>query len=465
MIRSIIVGAFALGMFQSSTWAQSEPASRSSTLADFSESIQQLARTASPAVVQITIKSRGLLENSAGQHAGFIAEQQATGSGIIVDPDGYIVTNAHVVNDATRIDVALMDGGRDALDHLRHLAAKVIGIDTETDLAVLKVEATNLPTLQFLDSDTLQQGQLVVALGSPLGLENSFTVGFVSAPVRHLGTGKGISYVQTDTPINPGNSGGPLLDVQGRIAGINTMIMSVSGGSEGVGFAIPSNLVLIVYRGLRKNGHIRRGDIGVVAQDITPILARALALQSQSGVILSDVLPHGSAEAAGLEPGDIVFAADGKPVRKARELRAAVFKHILGEEIVIGVQRGRDRMDKTVGVLELSKSIEDLAEIASRDAQLVRRLGVLALTLNDKVTPILPDLRRLSGVVVAGIPAEFVGLNPGLSPGDVIYAINATTIGTLEELRTALDREPTGAAIALHLEREGKLLFLAFELE
>ena len=194
-------------------------------------------------------------------------------------------------------------------------------------------------------------------------------------------------------------------------------------------------------------------------------MASALGLDRDSGIILSDIVPHGAAEASGLEPGDIVLAVDGKPIDQSRQLMTVVFQHVFGEEITLDVQRGKERLQKTVAVLARPRSPEDLEELASRDAPLIRRLGVLALTLDERVTPILPDLRRLSGVVVAAIPAEFAGLNPGLIAGDAIYELNGSRIGTLEELRTALDAKKTGDPIALLIERSGQLVYVSFELE
>src|ERR1700676_2534071 len=229
-------------------------------LAEFSAAVEELCDSVSPSVVQIEVQSRAPVDNEGGTRAGFFAKQSATGSGVIVDASGYIVTNAHVIQGSRDIDVSVADtsdpGRKDA--H-KHFAARVIGSDKETDLAVLKIDADNLPTLSFRDSDKLKQGQIVFALGSPLGLENTLTVGYVSATSRQLKPEQPMSYIQTDAPINPGNSGGPLLDIDGEIAGINTMIISRSGGSEGIGFAIPSNIVLRVYEQLRKEGHIRRG--------------------------------------------------------------------------------------------------------------------------------------------------------------------------------------------------------------
>ncbi len=464
MTRTADLAVLIAVIFACGLGAQTQSPNSPQALAQFSASIEDIARTSNPAVVQISVRGRAPLMEGGVERTGFVADQRATGSGVIVDPDGYIVTSAHVVIDARHIDVSVTMRGQPARH--KHFPAATVGLDQETDLAVLKIEAKDLPTLSFLeDSSTLHQGQLVLALGSPLGLDNSLTVGFVSAPVRYLDPDKPAFYVQTDTPINPGNSGGPLLDIAGHIVGINTMIMSQSGGSEGIGFAIPSSIVQRTYRGLRKDGLIRRGAIGVIPQDITPTLASALGLDRDSGVILSDIVPRGSAEAAGLKQGDIVLAVDGKPIEHSRQLMAVVFQHVFGEEITLDIQRGKERLEKAVAVLARPRSPDDLQSLASRDAHLIRRLGVLALTLDEKVTPVLPDLRRLSGVAVAGVPAEFVGLNPGLIAGDVIYELNGSRIGTLEELRAALDSKKIGDPIALLVERSGQLVYVSFELE
>ncbi len=468
MIRTAILGTIVLllapGPGAAQTGAKSPQPSKS--LADFSTAMEDLARSASPAVVQILVQTLAPLGNGESQRAGFVLEQEATGSGVIVDPDGYIVTNAHVVRNARRIDVKILRSDEKAPEPHAHLIpAKLIGLDRQVDIAVVKIEAHNLPTLSFLDSDNLRQGQLVLALGSPLGLQNSLTHGVVSATSRQLDPESPMVYIQTDAPINPGNSGGPLLDIEGRVAGINTMIFSQSGGNEGIGFAIPANLAKDVYQRLRKDGRVRRGAIGVIPETITPTLGAALGLDRDSGVILSDVAPESAAEAAGLETGDVVLSVDGKHMREARDLVLAVFQRAPGDQLTMEIQRGKERMSMTVAVLERKNQPSQLEDLVNYDDALVRRLGILAMTVDEKVTPILPNLRRLSGVAVAAVPAEFAGLNPGLLAGDVIYELNNRRIGSLDELRDALKDKKSGDAIALLVERNGQLIYVAAALE
>ena len=225
--------------------------------------------------------------------------ERTSGSGAIVDADGYIVTNAHVVENATRLEVELSSAtsgvatGRSIVKRRgRIVPARIVAIDHETDLAVIKIETSGLPTLRFGDSDLLRPGQIVMAFGSPLGLDSSVTMGVVSAVARQLQPDDPMIYIQTDAPINPGNSGGPLIDTEGRLVGINTLIFTQGGGSEGIGFAAPSNIVRNVFTQIRKSGHVLRGEIGITAQTITPLLAEALQLSGEGGVIVSDVDPE-----------------------------------------------------------------------------------------------------------------------------------------------------------------------------
>ncbi|QOY88804.1 trypsin-like peptidase domain-containing protein [Paludibaculum fermentans] len=470
MMRPVVCGVLAMVLAASPEMAQTRAkaplSAPAKSLADYSEAMENLAEAASPAVVQILVQRVAPVGQGDSQRMGFVSEQEATGSGVIVDPAGYIVTNAHVVQNARRIEVKVLrmdEKGQAPHGHV--LPAKLVGLDRQVDIAVLKIEGTNLPTLSFLNSDTLRQGRLVMALGSPLGLQNTLTHGVVSATLRQLKPESPMVYIQTDAPINPGNSGGPLLDIEGKIVGINTMIYSESGGNEGIGFAIPANLAKDVYQKLRKDGRVRRGAIGVLPEAITPALASGLGLDRDSGVILSDVAPHGAADAAGLQPGDVLISIDGKPIREVRDLALTVFQRSPGDELKIVFQRGKEEMTKTVAVLERKNEPSLLADQASYEAALVRELGILAVTVDEKVTAILTDLRRLSGVAVAAVPAEYAGLNPGLVAGDVIYEVNTKAIASLDELKAAVKEQKKSDAVVLLVERMGQLIYVTATLE
>ena len=263
---------------------------------------------------------------STTEAGALLGSQRSTGSGVILSADGFIVTNAHVVDGGRRFTVIVprpaVTGvpGRSALAPVsQEVPATLVGIDLETDLAVLKVALTGLPFARLGNSDSLAQGQVVLAFGSPFGLASSVTMGVISAVGRQLQDEDRMIYIQTDTPINPGNSGGPLVTAEGLVVGINTMIFSQSGGNEGIGFAAPGNIVRFVYEQIRTNGRVRRGEIGVFAQTITPALASGLRLSREWGVVLGDVYPNSPAAKAGLRINDVILSVDGKPMENGRQ--------------------------------------------------------------------------------------------------------------------------------------------------
>src|SRR5580693_2494318 len=285
------------------------PAERSAvalSLSDLSSSLEGLVTRVRPAVVQIFSTGYSAADESDATTTSLLTKQHSIGSGVLVAEDGYIITNAHVVRGARLIQVRLPALRRDPVA-AKLLEAKLVGMDREIDLAVLKIDKTGLAHLPLGDSERLRQGELVMAFGNPLGLEGSVSMGIVSSTGRQLHPDDLMAYIQTDAPINPGNSGGPLIDAHGRVVGINTFILTQSGGSEGLGFAIPSNLVQRVYTQIRREGHVHRGRIGVYAQTISPTMAEGLGLAQDSGVILSDVEPEGQADKAGVKVGDIVL--------------------------------------------------------------------------------------------------------------------------------------------------------------
>jgi serine protease Do len=381
-----------------------------------------------------------------------------------------VITNAHVVAGAERVQVLLayrVDDGGPGQSILRPRAklreAEIVGIDPETDLAVIKVDGEQeMPYLEFGDSDELRQGQLVFAFGSPLGLENSFTMGVVSSVARQLEPEGSMIYIQTDTAINPGNSGGPLLDAQGRIMGINTLIFSQSGGNEGIGFAAPSNIVRTVYQQIRESGVVRRGEIGIHAQTITPILAEGLGLSQDWGAILADVAPGGPGAIAGLQAGDVVLTMDEKIIENGRQLLVNLYQRKIGDVVRLEVLRGKEKLNIRVAVLEEANDPARLLRLVTRDENLVEQLGVLALALDRNIRSMLPPLRKSAGVVVAARVAEGPYWNALLQPGDVIYAVNTTPTPGLQDLRDALDTLAAGDAIVIQFERLGRMQYVTF---
>ena len=321
--------------------AEARPADRDDTLEKLNTALESLAARVSPAVVQILVTGYGPLREEDRSQTAYIVRQKAVGSGVIVDPTGYIMTNAHVVEGAQRIRVALPlpmgdSAGQVPIGKRRILEARLIGQHKETDLALLKIDETDLPTLPLVSQQRPHVGQLVFAIGSPEGLQNSVTMGVVSALARQPDPAKSLTYLQTDAPINPGNSGGPLVDMNGAVLGINTFILSQGGGSEGLGFAIPARVVDFVYHSLRKYGHVHRVEIGAAAQEITPTLAEGLHLPQRWGVVVDDVKPGGPAAAAGLQIQDIILTADDRRIETLPSLSAALYLHRLDQVVKTG---------------------------------------------------------------------------------------------------------------------------------
>ena len=447
-------------------------AASTATLGDLSRSLQELSQKVSASIVQIFVTGYGPPDDGDPPGAGQPVLERSSGSGVILDPDGYIVTNAHVVENATRLEVELSlaatgdDPGRSILSRRgRTMGAQIVAIDHETDIAVIKVEAKALPVIPFGDSDSLRPGQVVLAFGSPLGLESSVSLGIVSAVARQLTPEDPMIYIQTDATINPGNSGGALVDTEGRLVGINTLIYSQSGGSEGIGFAAPSNIVRNVFQQIRKTGRVRRGEIGVSTQTITSVLAEALTLPIDAGVIVADVTEGGPGAKAGLQPGDIIHTLDGKRMENGRQFRINVYTRTIGDQIGLEVQRGERRLTVRVPVVERETSTTRLIDLLTPQNS-VRTLGLLGLELTPQIAQVLGPLRGAKGVVVASVSADAPFSQQGrLQAGDVIYSLNKRPITTIADLKSAAETLKPNAAAVLQIERNGELLFVAFRID
>ncbi len=441
---------------------------RNDPLHVFSQSVQVLTAKVTKSVVQIVATGYGLSTEKEPANSALFELQEAIGAGVILTSDGYIVTNAHVVQGARKIRVRLpgLEGPGPEEDHPHGpMTARLIGMDRQSDLAVLKIDATNLPALELADSDQLKQGQVVFAFGSPQGLENSVTMGVVSATARQVSEDNPTTYVQTDAPINPGNSGGPLVDVDGRVVGINTFILSESGGSEGLGFAIPSNVVRNICDQLRGEGHVHRGQIGVFLRTITPDLAEGLKLPRSHGVLLEDVAPSSTADKAGLKVGEVVTSIGGKPVGDVKEFATLLFAYKIGQVAPIGVLRNGKVVTVEVTVAERPDDPERFADMVTGPGNVVEKLGIVGVTINDDLKRLLPDLRIPSGVIVAARTPSSELLGEGPEAGDVIHAVNAAPITDIAGLRQVLKGIHSGDSIVLQIERDGGLSYLVLESE
>jgi serine protease Do len=452
-------------------WAQSAQRSQSpDALHQLSRSVEDLVKRVSPSVVQVLVTGLGPTEEGANSEAALvIGRLRSLGSGVIIDPEGYILTNAHVLKGAQRVQVVLPPPLASASPGLSTLAsqgrtmdARIVGLSGDIDLALLKIKAKGLPALPIGKSSNLRQGELVLAFGSPGGLQNSVTMGVVSAVGRQPDPDSPMVYIQTDAPINPGNSGGPLVNVDGELVGINTFILTQSGGNEGLGFAIPSGIVAVAYPQLRKIGHLHRGEIGIHVQTITPNLAAGLGLSMDQGVIVSDVMPGSPAETAGLEIQDIILSLDDKPVGSLPMFGMYMLMLREGDRVKIQALRGSEKVQVEVAVTQRQHSVDLLADLVDPEKSLVSKLGVLGIEVDKKTAPLLPGLREASGVIVAAKVAGFGGEENSLAVGDVIHAVNGMTVISLDFLRSTLDAIKPNSPVVLQIEREGILMYTTF---
>ncbi|HEY5789758.1 MAG TPA: DegQ family serine endoprotease [Gammaproteobacteria bacterium] len=382
-------------------------------------------------------------------------ETQSLGSGLILSSDGYVVTNAHVIRDAEEIIVRLSDR--------RQLVAKVIGSDPRSDVALLKIEADDLPVVKLGDSDKLKVGAWVLAIGSPFGFDYSVTAGIVSAKGRSLPRENYVPFIQTDVAINPGNSGGPLFNLDGEVVGINSQIYSRTGGFMGLSFAIPVNVVMDVVEQLKSSGRVSRGWLGILIQDVTRELAEAFGMSKPQGALVSKVLDDSPAAAAGFMSGDVVIRFDGREVADSASLPALVGRVRAGKEVEVVVMReGKERTLKvTIGELP---SDEELAQAVEPEVQSVaeKRLGVKATAVPDA-------LREALELAEGGVLVESVEDGPaaraGVREGDVIVMVNQQAVSDPEQFAGLIDSLPAGKSVALRIQRRNGPLWLALRLD
>jgi serine protease Do len=439
-------------------------------LRELNGAVETLVRRVSQSVVQVVVTGYGPRGGTDSESSFEIVRQVTVGSGVILDPDGYIVTNAHVVAGAVRVQVVLSASPDDETPTRllggakRTFDARIVGAVKDMDLAVLKIETSNLVALPIGDYDAVRKGDIVFALGSPAGLRDSVSMGVVSTAARVLDPDSPLVYIQTDAAINPGNSGGPLVNVEGELVGINTFIFSQSGGNQGLAFAIPSAVVAAAYPMLR-DGHVQRGDIGVSVQGVTPTLAAGLGLPRNWGVMVADVIEGGPAEQAGIRVQDIITSVDRTPTTSVPLLSMQLTTHRDPDRVVLGVLRGSEESSIEVGVFHVNTDLTRLSDTLQLDLKPIDSLGILAVEIDDVVGQLLPSLRIRSGLIVAARTDHWGGPALSIAAGDVIHAINGTAVHRIDELVSALRELKAHQPIVLQVERDGKLTFIAFELD
>jgi serine protease Do len=376
---------------------------------------------------------------------------KSLGSGFVIDPSGYILTNNHVVENADEIVVKLPSG--------KEFKAKVVGRDNKTDIALIEIHgASDLTAVKLGNSDELKVGQWLVAIGNPFGLENTVTAGIVSALGRHINQGPYDNFIQTDAAINPGNSGGPLLNTRGEVVGINTAIFSRGGGNIGIGFAIPINLAKEIVPQLKEKGHVTRGWLGVMIQKVTPDIAESLGLPEAKGALVADVVKDGPAEAAGIKQGDVIIEYDGKPVGDSAELPLLVARTAVGKTVKLKVIRGKETETLSVKVQELKE--EEATQAAGGTAE---DFGLTVQTLTPEIAENLGIERTLKGVVVTQVDPGGPGADAGLRRGDVILEVNRQGVKDVDAYRKALKAAGKGKSVLFLVRRGDNTIFLALK--
>jgi serine protease Do len=433
--------------------------------ADLQAQVRSTAAKVIPAVVSIasTVVVHDQAFTDEGLPFGMFKDlpprrQYGQGSGVIVTADGYIVTNNHVVAEAVDVEVVLADR--------RQYKGRVVATDPKTDVAVVKINAGSLPTVPWGDSSALAVGDFVLAIGNPLGLSRTVTFGIVSAVGRaDVGVADFEDFVQTDAPINPGNSGGALVNIHGELVGINTAIASPTGGSVGVGFAIPSNMARAAMQSLIKTGRVVRGFLGASTQDVSPLLAKVFRLPDVKGSIVTDLQPKGSAERAGLKRGDVVVRFDGRDVMDSGHLRNLIAAAAIGSKHRLDVIRDARMVQADLVVQEAPRERSKKTQTESE-----RNLTAhpLAGVMVDEVTPALArqmDLAADSGLVVTDVEEGSIAEVSGLLPGDMILELNRQAVSNFSAFqRLAEPLRPTDLALLL-INRQGTVLYIPIQTE
>ncbi len=419
--------------------------------------VSDVAEKVTPAVVNITTRRTQKMGNRQRQHPlfrdffgrkGRMPPQMGAGSGVVISANGQIVTNNHVVEGADVITVTFADG--------REYKAKLKGVDKSSDLAFLQIKAKKLPFLKFGDSASLRLGEFVLAVGNPFGVGQTVTMGIVSAKGRaNVGIVDYEDFIQTDAAINPGNSGGALVNLKGELVGINTAILSRSGGAQGIGFAVPSNMVRPIKEQIAENGRVRRGWLGVAIQDLTPELARTMTIKSKRGVLISDVMEGGPAHKAKLNPGDVVIRVNDKVTRNAAQLRNRIALTKPGSKAKLSIVREGKEKDIYVTLAE-KKPREAVARLNAGETQLVSGLAVR--DLNSEIRKELRIPGRVNGVVVSHVEPDSPAERSGITQGTLITSVNKQKIRSPKEFAKAIPKD--SKEVLLRVYRRGVFTYL-----
>jgi serine protease Do len=471
-LKAFLTGVTVVLLLTSGRAQQSSGQGRN-PLAELSEALQRVITRVTPAIVTVEvagyIRSHDDNDDSdpVQRDNSKVSKAHSLGSGVILDANGYIITNAHVVDGARRLRITLDEKLRRSHAHavggLTSVAFEghIIGIFEEADLALVKIDATGLPTVPIASSETLQPGQLVFAVGSPEGLKNSVSMGVVSAVGRDSESDGGANFIQTDAALNAGSSGGALVDSNGDLVGITTFIVTEGGGNEGLGFALPSKLVQSIFQDLKNTGHVAYGGIGIKVQNVTPTLARGLRISQDWGTIVSDVVPGSSAENAGVQVQDLILTLDGHPIATVPQFRASFYGKRAGDHVQLELLRGPRRLSLSVPVVEYPDKPPGTAGV---EQGVIVKLGVVCVPLNHQAASEATRLRSTSGVMVV---AKLAGndVKTDLMSGDVIRSVNGIAVTSVEALRSMADSLAPGDSAVLQIERRRQFQYLPIDID
>jgi serine protease Do len=467
MLRGKLIILFLLSMIVCSTgFIACESKKEGTDFVGFPESFAELAEKVKPAVVNIRTEITVTIPGSPFRHfygpetspfddffKRFFNEppdrelkQKSLGSGFIIDKEGLIITNNHVVERAEEIKVKLLDG--------REFDAKVVGRDPKTDLALIKISSLfkELPVLSLGDSDSIRVGDWVLAVGNPFGLEHTVTQGIISARGRAIGAGPYDNFLQTDAPINPGNSGGPLVNLKGEVIGINSAIIA---SGQGIGFAIPINMAKSVIAQLQKTGKVTRGWIGVSIQNVTPEIAQAFGLKEATGALVGDVIAGGPADSAGIKRGDIIIAFDGETVKNMSDLPRIVAETPVGKEVDMKIIRDGKEMTIKVKIEEMTEE-----KLASQTIQREEKLGMSVENITPEIAKEL-NIKDEKGVIVTEVEPNSLADDAGIQAGDIIKEVNRNPVRTLKDYEGIMKKTEKGKSVIFLVKRGNQTFYVS----
>ena len=453
-VKFILILLLWISLCSSLATAQEQPAARTD-IAATSRVLEQLSAKLGPAVVEIEVKAWEFSDAKEDpDRAGYLIHDGRIGTGILLTETGEILTNHHMIRGAQRITIHLLGSNSS-------VSARIIGDDPAADLALVKIEGSGLSHFDLPSGRKVRQGQIVLALGSPFGFGHSVSVGIVSSPSRILDDGAPTSYIPTDAPLNPGNSGGPLVDLNGHLVGINTLLFSHSGGSEGVGFAIPIDTVTQSVAAMEAHGSVERPYLGLYLQPVSEALALGLRLAGDSGLLVDDVEPHSPASEAGFETRDVILGANGHDISDLESFQNLLNSLRVGQPLIFQIERKRMRTSLHVKPAFGRGHNLDPMDYVDFTKDCVPQLGIVALNVDSKLRDLVPETRLPDGVVVA---AKYDGIaydTDDLEAGDILHEINNQSIRDVASLREYLQKIDKHEPLIVQIERKGHLLYVA----